>query len=179
MEIGLNNHLCYRLYVASRLIVQGYAEGLQSLGMTYPKYLVLLVLEENRGMTVNQLGEILSLDSGTLSPLLKSLLKMGYIRRERLPADERTVLNRTTPAGKIVCNKAKKVAYGLYEQTELSREDHLELCQLMDDFVSRCKKILNKRSTYEKSRNIKENKNRRVGVGHRKSVRGHSTGRNL
>jgi MarR family transcriptional regulator, organic hydroperoxide resistance regulator len=175
MDIGLKNHLCFRLYVASRLIVQGYGEGLTEIGLTYPKYLVLLVLEEKGGQTVNQLGELLSLDSGTLSPLLKSLLSSGYVRRERLPEDERIVLNRLTPKGKSVCEKAKKVAYGLFEETGLAPEKHRELCSVMDDFVLRCQKILNKRSPNEKNK-LEQNTKIAGRIGARKSP-GKSSGR--
>ena len=159
MDIGLDHHLCFRLYVASRLIVQGYGERLVRLGLTYPKYLVLLSLSPGKRLTVNELGEMLSLDSGTLSPLLKSLLSAGFIKRDRLALDERTVVNYLTPKGKRLCEEGKKIAYDLYQETGLSKDEHNQLCSVMDDYVLRCKKILNQRSQSE-LKNCKPRKNR-------------------
>lgn len=142
MEIRLKDHLCFRLYVASRLIIQAYGEQLKPLGLTYPKYLVLLGLLERDEQTVNELGELLSLDSGTLSPLLQSLSRNGYVERIRLETDERTVVNSITSAGRNVCTKAKKIAVALYKETEMAEEQFTALRSDMDDYVGRCKKIL-------------------------------------
>ncbi len=149
MEPGLQNHLCFRLYVASRLLIQAYTEELAPLGLTYPKYLVLLALNERGALTVSQLGQLLSLDSGTLSPLLKSLAAKGLVKRHRLPEDERTVVSSLTPQGKTICKKAYRVAYGLFERTELAEKAFLSLLSQTDDFVNRCQRILVKKSKKE------------------------------
>ena len=147
MNIRLKDHLCFRLYVASRLIIQGYGEALEPLGLTYPKYLVLLALQEENGQTVNAIGKLLSLDSGTLSPLLKSLDKQGFVQRTRLAEDERTVVNLITPAGRTACTKAKKIAVSLFKETGMKENAFVRLRSDMDDYVTRCKKILEERKT--------------------------------
>ncbi|MED5611238.1 MarR family transcriptional regulator [Pseudomonas sp. JH-2] len=92
----LDNQLCFRLYAASRAIIRGYRPMLDALGLTYPQYLVMLVLWEWQDRppaqpTVKALGERLLLDSGTLTPLLKRLEQLGLVQRRRARQDEREV----------------------------------------------------------------------------------------
>ncbi|MFC4427597.1 MarR family winged helix-turn-helix transcriptional regulator [Deinococcus navajonensis] len=87
----LEDQLCFDLYATSRAITAAYRPLLQALGLTYPQYLVMLVLWEFGPLTVTALGTRLSLDSGTLSPLLKRLEVAGYLQRRRQQADERAV----------------------------------------------------------------------------------------
>src|SRR5947208_16623306 len=88
----LDNQLCFALYSASLAMTKFYKPLLDPLGLTYPQYLVMLVLWEGDGVTVSQLGERLSLDSGTLTPLLKRLQAQRLLQRLRDAADERRVL---------------------------------------------------------------------------------------
>ena len=88
----LDRQVCFPLYAATNLLSRLYGPVLRELGLTYPQYLVMLVLWEGDGLTVKALGERLSLDSGTLTPLLKRLEAAGLIRRERSRSDERQVL---------------------------------------------------------------------------------------
>ena len=97
---SLDEHLCFALYSASRAITAAERPGLQELGLTYPQYLVMLVLWEADGdVTVSQIGHRLALDSGTLSPLLKRLQTLGLIERARSAEDERSVLVSLTESG--------------------------------------------------------------------------------
>jgi DNA-binding MarR family transcriptional regulator len=105
----LGNQLCFALYTASRLMVQAYQPLLEPLGLTYPQYVTLLVLWEKDGLTVSELGERLSLDSGTLSPLLKKLEQKRFITRERRAEDERSVILTLTAQGRELKQKAKSV----------------------------------------------------------------------
>lgn len=89
--LRLDNQLCFALYAATRAIMQAYRERLDPMGLTYPQYLVLLVLWEQDGQTVSQIGNHLLLDSGTLSPLLKRLEAADLVERKRDPHDERMV----------------------------------------------------------------------------------------
>jgi DNA-binding MarR family transcriptional regulator len=89
--LGLDEQLCFALYSASRAITARYRPLLEDLGLTYPQYLVMLVLWESGPVTVGQLGQRLHLDSGTLSPLLKRLEAVGMVRRQRRQGDERSV----------------------------------------------------------------------------------------
>lgn len=97
--LKLDSQLCFALYAATRAITRVYREFLDPLGITYPQYLVLLVLFETDGLTVSQIGSRLMLDSGTLTPLLKRLEAMGVVERIRGEDDERTVHIRLTEKG--------------------------------------------------------------------------------
>ena len=98
--LSLDRQLCFALYSASRAMTAAYRPILTELNLTYPQYLVLLVLWEQGRVTVGRLGERLQLDSGTLSPLLKRLEANGFVRRERSLDDERLVDVTLTPAGR-------------------------------------------------------------------------------
>jgi DNA-binding MarR family transcriptional regulator len=106
--LRLDHQLCFALYSASLAMTKFYKPLLDPLGLTYPQYLVMLVLWEGDGITVSQIGERLSLDSGTLTPLLKRLEASSLVRRLRDTADERRVLLQLTPAGRAL--KAKALA---------------------------------------------------------------------
>jgi DNA-binding MarR family transcriptional regulator len=95
----LDQQLCFALYAASRSVTGLYRPLLEPLGLTYPQYLVMLVLWEQDGITVRELGRRLQLDSGTLTPLLKRLQAAGLVNRQRRVADEREVEILLTEAG--------------------------------------------------------------------------------
>lgn len=143
--IKLDDHLCFKLYVASRLIIRGYADELAPLGLTYPKYLVLLALGEQDSMTVGQLADRLSLDFGTLSPILKSMSDSGHITRIRHVDDERIVVSRLTPAGRVALEQAMAVAYRLFCATEMDFESFVALRDTMTDYIERCRKITDRK----------------------------------
>lgn len=97
--VSLDRLVCFALYAASRAVIHAYRPLLDEVGLTYPQYLVLLVLWQRGPQPVKALGNALHLDSGTLSPLLKRLEAAGLVRRDRQPGDERSVLIRLTAAG--------------------------------------------------------------------------------
>src|SRR5690242_17480595 len=107
--LRLDNQVCFPLYAATRAMVQAYQPLLGPLGLTYPQYLVLLVLWEQDGLSVKQLGERLYLDSGTLTPLLKRLEAAGLVRKERSAPDARVVTVTLTPAGRRLKRRAAGV----------------------------------------------------------------------
>ncbi len=98
--LRLDRHLCFAVYAAGHAFTRFYKPRLSALGLTYPQYLVLLVLWEGDGLTVKALGERLYLDSGTVTPLLKRLEARGLLERRRDEEDERQVLVFLTPAGR-------------------------------------------------------------------------------
>lgn len=98
----LDEQLCFALYSASRAVTAAYRPLLDELGITYPQYLVLLVLWEDQDCSVGHLGHRLHLDSGTLSPLLKRLESGGLVIRRRAADDERRVEVSLTPAGRTL-----------------------------------------------------------------------------
>lgn len=97
--LHLDAQLCFALYATSLAMTKVYRPLLAPLGLTYPQYLAMLVLWEGDGISVSQLGERLTLDSGTLTPLLKRLAALGLLQRRRDPQDERRVLLRLSAAG--------------------------------------------------------------------------------
>ncbi len=102
----LDEQLCFALYSASRAVTAAYRPMLDELDLTYPQYLVLLVLWEEEPCTVSHLGDRLHLDSGTLSPLLKRLESAGFVRRQRSATDERRVDITLTAKGRALEERA-------------------------------------------------------------------------
>src|SRR5918998_4135688 len=90
-SLKLGNQLCFAIYAAAHAFTGAYKPLLDPLGLTYPQYLVLLVLWEEEGLSVKEIGQRLHLDSGTLTPVLKRLEKAGFVRRRRDDQDERQV----------------------------------------------------------------------------------------
>src|SRR5438128_924891 len=104
--LQLDRQLCFALYSSSLAMTRIYKPLLAPLGLTYPQYLVMLVLWEADGPSVSQLGQRLSLDSGTLTPLLKRLESLGHIERRRATDDERRVDIFLTPTGRKLRERA-------------------------------------------------------------------------
>ena len=115
----LDNQLCFSLYSASLAMTKLYKPLLDALDLTYPQYLVMLVLWERDDITVSALGERLSLDSGTLTPLLKRLEQAGLLKRQRSSADERKVHVVLTGTGLALCERAAHVPACVVAQSGL------------------------------------------------------------
>jgi DNA-binding MarR family transcriptional regulator len=117
--VPLDKHLCFAIYSASHAFTRAYRAALEPLGLTYPQYLVLLVLWERDGRRVKEIGTQLFLDSGTLTPLLKRLEGLGYVRRLRDSGDERQVTILLTPAGQALQRKAASIPHDLDRMAQL------------------------------------------------------------
>jgi DNA-binding MarR family transcriptional regulator len=115
----LDEQICFALYSASRAITSRYRELLEPLGVTYPQYLVLLVLWQDGPSTVTHLGERLQLDSGTLSPLLRRLEATGHVARSRSHDDERVVEVSLTPGGEALREATASIPGSICEATGL------------------------------------------------------------
>ena len=107
--LALGNQLCFAFYSVSHAFSRAYRQFLDPLGLTYPQYVVLLVLWEQNDLTVKEIGDRLFLDSGTLTPLLKRLEAAGHIRRTRDKKDERQVRISLTEAGHSLREKAEEI----------------------------------------------------------------------
>ena len=118
--LRLDDQLCFALYAASRAVTAAYQPLLAPLGLTYPQYLVMLVLWEEDGPSIKHLGARLHLDSGTLTPLLKRLEAQGLVRRARDAGDERVVRIHLTPTGKKLERRAADVPRQLACRSGLS-----------------------------------------------------------
>lgn len=122
--------LCFELHAASRAMTAVYRPLLKDLGLTYPQYLVMVLLWEEEPRLVNELGRSLELDSGTLSPLLKRLEASGLILRQRRAADERELEVTLTEAGQTLRERARHLPTAIEQATGLSPDE-------MDEFVDK------------------------------------------
>lgn len=134
-ELKLENQICFRVYRLNRAITNHYRPFLNELDLTYPQYLVMMALWEKDGIPVNSLSEILKLDTGTLSPLLKRLEATGYIHRKRSKEDERTVIIKLTRIGAELQKKAIEVPHEMAHCLDLSEEEYLSLRETLDSLI--------------------------------------------
>ena len=142
--LHLDQQLCFALYAASRAVTRAYGPLLEPLGVTYPQYLVLLVLWEEDDVPVKRLGERLFLDSATLTPLLKRLEQQGVVTRRRDEDDERVVRIQLTPAGRALRSKARKVPTALACRAGCDPGDAralAELARLRDELITLTRKL--------------------------------------
>jgi DNA-binding MarR family transcriptional regulator len=126
-SLCLEQQLCFALYAAANRIQRLYRPLLAALGLTYPQYLVMLVLWQHGQQSVGELGQRLHLDSGTLTPLLKRLQAAGLVERQRSAADERRVLIRPTPAGAALKARAKRIPQAIACATSLNLAELADL----------------------------------------------------
>ncbi|WP_276964269.1 MarR family transcriptional regulator [Chryseobacterium sp.] len=137
----LENQICFPLYVIAKEITGLYRPFLDELGITYPQYLVMMILWDGDGLTVTHIGEKLFLDSGTLTPLLKRLESKGFIIRKRKEEDERGVEVFLDEAGKKLQQKACEIPGKIQEKLGIQPE---ELLHLKDTVLKILNKIENK-----------------------------------
>lgn len=135
-QLKLENQLCFPVYAASRLITREYQPFLDSLGITYPQYLVLMVLWENDGLPVNDIAKKLILNTNTITPLLKRMEHQGLINRKRSEKDERKVLVQLTENGKQMQVKASQIPEGLVKRLSNSGLKVNDLIKLKESLHS-------------------------------------------
>lgn len=126
-QLALDRQVCFALYSASRAATGAYRTLLDKLGVTYPQYLVLLVLWERDGREVHEICDALGLDTGTLSPLLKRLEALGLVERRRLTSDERRVKVHLTDAGSALKEQASEIPGRLAHATGLTDSELVRL----------------------------------------------------
>ena len=135
--LQLDNQLCFALYSTSLAMTKLYKPMLEEMGLTYPQYLALLVLWEQDGLTVSELGERLYLDSGTLTPLLKRMETAGLVSRLRAVQDERRVHITLTAAGRKLKAKAAKIPGCILSATQCTIPELVSLTQQVQSFRKR------------------------------------------
>ena len=126
-QLRLENQLCFALYSATNAMIRAYRPWLEQLDLTYPQYLALLVLWQEDGVSVKQLGEQLHLDSGTLTPLLKRLEAKGLVTRGRRENDERVRVLALTAAGQALRQQAAEIPEAMRCQLSLTDDALLQL----------------------------------------------------
>ena len=134
-QLKLSNHLCFPLYALSKEITRRYTPFLQALDLTYPQYLVMLVLWEHGEQSVGELGEKLYLDSGTLTPLLKRLQAKGLVERTRSIEDERSVIIRLTNSGRVLEQQAVEIPGKMSQCLNLSADEIALLRKILAHYV--------------------------------------------
>ncbi|MBQ7364630.1 MAG: MarR family transcriptional regulator [Clostridia bacterium] len=130
-SLKLEHQLCFPLYAASREVIKRYRPHLDALGITYTQYITMMVFWAEKKINVKELGKKLFLDSGTLTPVLKSLEGKGFVRRRRSDEDERILLVEITPEGEALKEKALAVPVALASCVKLAPEEALQLYMLL------------------------------------------------
>ena len=134
--LKLDNQLCFPLYAAAKEIVRKYKPFLDELDLTYTQYITMMVMWEERCITVTKLGEKLYLDSGTLTPLLKKLEQKHYISRQRSKEDERTLDVTLTSEGLALRDKALAVPEGMGKCVKLTSEEAQFLYKILHKILN-------------------------------------------
>lgn len=143
-ELKLDNQICFRLYSASRLITQAYTPMLTALGITYPQYLVLMVLWEKDNQPVNDIAHRLILETNTVTPLIQRMEKQGLITRKQGDKDKRQQIVSLTLSGKEMEERAYQLIppamLGRLSACPLQLEDYQNLAQELDSIINTLKK---------------------------------------
>ncbi len=138
-ELQLDNQVCFRLYTASRLVIQAYTPLLKKLGITYPQYLVLMILWERDSQLVNDIARRLLLETNTVTPLLQRMEKMGIVKRQRGTLDKRQQIVSLTEKGKEMEQQAYElIPEGMgkcLEPCPLHMEDYQNLADKLDSII--------------------------------------------
>ena len=135
--LKLENQLCFPLYACSREIAKAYTPLLSELNLTYTQYLVMMVLWEERHLSVKEICNKLYLDSGTLTPLLKKLEAKELVTRKRDPEDERSVIISLTENGQALREKAKSVPVNMAAQVEMTEEEFKVMHRLLYRIINK------------------------------------------
>jgi len=142
-ELQLDNQICFRLYTASRLVTQAYTPMLTKLGLTYPQYLVLMVLWEKDKQPVNDIAHRLLLETNTVTPLLQRMEKLGLVLRERGKEDKRQQIVSLTEKGRELEENAYKCIPGgmgeKFKACPLEVDDYENLARQLDNIIETLK----------------------------------------
>ena len=130
-SLKLENQLCFPLYACSKEVVKRYKPFLDKIDLTYTQYIAMMVMWEHKSVNVKELGEYLFLDSGTLTPLLKTLEKKGFVTRERSKEDERNLIVKVTDKGLKLRDEAVKVPMEMSGCIKFEKEDAAQLYRLL------------------------------------------------
>lgn len=135
--LKLKNQLCFPLYAVSKEIVKRYTPLLDKIGLTYTQYIAMMVLWEEKEVTVKELGNRLLLDSGTITPVLKTLEKKGYVNRRRSQTDERVVYAVLTDEGLALREQAVEIPEKIGACIPLEPEDAANLYRILHTIMDR------------------------------------------
>jgi len=138
-SLTLEHQICFQLYTASKELTRLYRPILAPLNLTYSQYLVMLVLWEEDGIDMKQLGERLTLDSGTLSPLVKRLMQIGYVEKVRAQDDERRIVLTLTDSGRALREQAEDVPRQVSGMLKIDEATYVAYMEMLIDIKARLK----------------------------------------
>ena len=134
-SLKLENQLCFPLYACAKEIVRRYTPLLEPLGLTYTQYIAMMVMWEHKSISVRDMGKLLYLDSGTLTPMLKKMEKAGWIQRKRSERDERMVILTITARGEELHDKAAEIPSKMARCVTLENDEALQLYSLLNKMM--------------------------------------------
>jgi DNA-binding MarR family transcriptional regulator len=135
--LKLENQLCFRTYTASRLIIRLYKPILDKFNLTYPQYVTMLVLWDKREIGFSELGKILHMKTGTLTPIIQRLEKLDYVEKIKDPSDDRKTIVKLTKKGEELLPVAAKIPEMLAEALGITQEEYLNYVEMLDDFLEK------------------------------------------
>ncbi len=135
--LKLENQICFPLYACSRAVIKKYHPYLSAIDLTYTQYIAMLVFWDEKKISVKELGSKLFLDSGTLTPVLKSLEAKGLVKRYRSSEDERVLLVEITEAGELLKEKAADIPAKIGSCVRLEPEEAMELYRILYKLLSK------------------------------------------
>ena len=130
-KLKLENQLCFPLYACAKEIVRRYTPLLEPLGLTYTQYIAMMVMWEHKSISIKDMGKLLFLDSGTLTPMLKKMEKAGWIQRKRSEIDERMVIITITDRGEALHDMAAEIPAKMAGCVTLENDEALQLYSLL------------------------------------------------
>lgn len=133
--LKLDHQLCFPMYQAAKAIMTTYGEMLAPLDLTYTQYLVMMVLWEHETIDMKALGDRLSLDSSTLTPLLNRLIKKGYLSKKRDAKDRRSLIITLEPEGKGIMESARALPAQIYAKVDLTASEVEHFRSVLDKIV--------------------------------------------
>ena len=133
--LKLENQLCFPLYACAKEVVRRYAPLLEPLGLTYTQYIAMMVMWEHKSISVKDMGKLLFLDSGTLTPMLKKMEKAGLIQRKRSEHDERMVIVTITDKGEELHDKAAEIPSRMAGYITLNNDEAMQLYTLLHKMI--------------------------------------------
>lgn len=134
-SLKLENQLCFPLYACAKEIVRRYTPLLEPLGLTYTQYIAMMVMWEHKSISVRDMGKLLFLDSGTLTPMLKKMEKAGWIQRKRSERDERMVILTITARGEELHDKAAEIPSKMARCVTLENDEALQLYSILNKMM--------------------------------------------
>lgn len=129
--LKLENQICFQLYACSKEVIKKYKPFLDEIGLTYTQYIAMMVLWEKKSINLKELGKLLFLDSGTLTPMLKKMEKQDIITRERSGEDERNIIIKITLKGEELKKKANEIPQKIYNCISLNEDEAKKLYEIL------------------------------------------------